>query len=66
MFSPGKSGQEICGFEISLFPESLCRDPGKCLYISKDFSGAIYIYASFRHKKCVSSAILQSNFFFPY
>ena len=37
MFPPGKSGQGIWGFEISRFPGSLCRDPGKCLYISKDF-----------------------------
>ena len=39
MFPPGKSGQEILGFEISRFSGSLCRNPGKCLYISKDFSG---------------------------
>ena len=39
MFSPGKSGQEIWGFEISCYPGSLRRDPGKCLYNSKDFSG---------------------------
>ena len=39
MFPPGKSGQENWGFEISRFPGSLCRDPGKCLYISKNFSG---------------------------
>ena len=39
MLPPGKSGQEIWGFKISRFPGSLCRDPGKCLYISKDFSG---------------------------
>ena len=39
MFPPGKSGQEICGFEISRLPGILCRNPGKCLYISKDFSG---------------------------
>ena len=39
MFPPGKSGQEIWSFEISRFPESLCRDPGKCLHISKDFQG---------------------------
>ena len=46
MFSPGKSGQEIWGFEISRFPVSSCRDPGKCLYISKDFSGTDDIYRS--------------------
>ena len=39
MFPPEKSGQKIWGFEISRYPGSLCRDPGKCLYISKDFSG---------------------------
>ena len=39
MFPPGKSGQEIWTFEISRFPGNLCRDPGKCLYIRKDFSG---------------------------
>ena len=39
MFPPEKSGLEIEGFEIFHFPLSLCRDPGKCLYISKDFSG---------------------------
>ena len=39
MFPPGKSGQEIWDFEISRFPGSLCRGPGKCLYINKDFSG---------------------------
>ena len=38
MLPPGKSGQEIWGFEISRFPGSLCRDPGKCFCISKDFS----------------------------
>ena len=39
MFPPGKSGQEIWGFEISHFSGSLRRDLGKCLHISKDFSG---------------------------
>ena len=39
MFPPGKSDQEIWGFKIFRFPGSLCRDPGKCLYISKDFRG---------------------------
>ena len=39
MFPPGKSGQEIWSLEISRFPVTLCRDPGKCLYISKNFGG---------------------------
>ena len=39
MLAPGKSVQKVWGFKISRFPESLCRDPRKCLYISKDFSG---------------------------
>ena len=39
MFPPGKSGQEVWGFEISRLKESLCRDSGKFFYISKDFSG---------------------------
>ena len=39
VFPPGKSGREIWGFEISPFPENLCRDPGKFFYISKDFKG---------------------------
>ena len=38
MFPPGKSRQEIRGFEIFRFPGSLCQDLGKCVYISKDFS----------------------------
>ena len=38
MFPPGKSGQEIWGVQISRLRGSLCREPEKCLYISKDFS----------------------------
>ena len=41
MFPPGKSVREISrqiwGFEISLFPGNLCRDPRNFLYCSKDF-----------------------------
>ena len=33
-------GTRNLGFKIFRFPESLCWDPRKCLYISKDFSGA--------------------------
>ena len=62
MFPPGKSEQEIWGFENFRLPESLCRDPGKCFYISKDFSGTDIL--SFRHKKCFSLALLQFKFFF--
>ena len=39
MFPPGKSGQKIWGFEISHFPVSSWRDPGKSFYTSKEFSG---------------------------
>ena len=65
MFPPGKSGQEISreigDFEISRFPEDLCRNPEKFFYISKDFSGTD-IYQS-----DIKNALLQiKNFFFAY
>ena len=49
MFPPGNSVGEIWGFEISRFPGSLCRDPGKCLFISKDFSGTDIYHSDIRN-----------------
>ena len=62
MFPPGKSGKEIWVLEISRFPGSLCRDPAKCLYISKDFSGTDIYHSDI---KCVSFALLQIKIFLP-
>ena len=61
MFPPGRSGQEIWGFEVSRFPVSLCRDPGKCLYISKDFSGTDIYHSDI---KMLCFALLQIKTFF--
>ena len=61
MFPPGKSRQNFGGFKISRFAGSLCRYPGKCLYISKDFSGTDIYHSDI--KKCVSFALLQIKIF---
>ena len=50
MFSPGKSGREIRDFEISRFSGSICRDAGKCLYISKDFSSTNIYHSDIKNE----------------
>ena len=64
MFLPEKSGQEIRVFEISRFPGSLCRDPGKCLYMSKDFSGTDIYHSDI--KNALVLRYCKSKLFFAY
>ena len=61
MLPPGKSGQEIWGFEVSRFPVSLCWYPAKCLYISKDFRGTDIYHSDI---KMLCFALLQIKTFF--
>ena len=63
MFPPGKSGHEIWGFDIFRFPGSLHQDPGKCLYISKDFSGTDISYTDI--KSAFALRYCKLKFFLP-
>ena len=53
MFPPGKSVREIWDFEIFRFSGNFCRDPGKCFYICKDFSGTDIYHSD------IKNALLQ-------
>ena len=64
MFHPERSEQEIWGIKIFRFPRSLCRDPEKCLYISKDFSGTDIYHSDIKNALVLRYCKLKFFFLF--